>query len=76
MKILLISYHYSLGDSTGSLRPRSIAKYLPQNGIEVAVLTYRAQREEVSFDGNIIGVKNFTRDTVPLPVFYALRIWQ
>lgn len=76
MKILLISYYYSVSDSTGSLRPRAMAKYLPYNGIEVAVLTYRAQHETVSFVDNMIGVKDVTRDTVPLPVFYALRIWQ
>lgn len=76
MKILLISYHYSFSDSTGSLRPRAMAKYLPQNGIEVAVLTYRAQREAVSFIDNMIGVKDVTRDTVPLPFYYAWRVWQ
>lgn len=76
MKILLISYHYSFSDSTGSLRPRAMAKYLPQNGIEVAVLTYRAQSEAVSFIDNMIGVKDITRDTVPLPFYYAWRIWQ
>jgi len=53
-----------------------MAKYLPQNGIEVAVLTYRAQREAVSFDGNIIGVKDVTRETNFLPFYYAWRIWQ
>jgi Glycosyl transferase 4-like domain len=76
MKILFISYHYSLSDSTGSLRPRAMAKYLPQNGIEVAVLTYHPQREAVSFVGNMIGVKDVTRETVPLLVYYAWRIWQ
>lgn len=76
MKILIISYFYSLSDSTGSLRARAMAKYLPRNGIEVAVLACRAQNEEVSFVDNIIGVKDITRDTAPLPVFYALRIWQ
>jgi len=75
VKILVISYHYSFGDSTGSLRPRAMAKYLPQNGVEVAVLTYRAQREKVSFIDNMIGVKDLTRDTVPLPIYYAWRIW-
>ncbi len=76
MKVLLISYHYSFSDSTGSLRPRAMAKYLPQNGIEVAVLTYSAQREAVSFIDNIIGVKDITRETVSLPSYYAWRIWQ
>ena len=76
MKILLISYYYSLSDSTGSLRARAMAKYLPQNGIEVTVLTYRAQNEAVSFADNIVGVRDITRDTVPLLFFYALRIWQ
>jgi glycosyltransferase involved in cell wall biosynthesis len=76
MKILFISYHYSLSDSTGSLRPRAMAKYLPQNGIEVVVLTYLPQREAVSFVGNMIGVKDVTRETVPLLVYYAWRIWQ
>lgn len=76
MKILLISYYYSLSDSTGSLRARAMEKYLPQNGIEVAVLTYRAQSEAVSFVDNIVGVRDITRATVPLLVFYALRLWQ
>lgn len=76
MKVLLISYYYSLSDSTGSLRARAMAKYLPQNGIAVAVLTYCAQKETMSVVDNIIGVKDITRDTVSLPVFYALRIWQ
>lgn len=76
MKILVISYHYSFSDSTGSLRPRAMAKYLPQNGIEAAVLTYRAQHEKVSFVDNMIEVKDVTRDTVPLPIYYAWRIWQ
>jgi len=76
MKILLISYYYSFSDSTGSLRPRAMAKYLPQNGIEVAVLTYRAQREAVTFNDNIVGVKDITRDSVSLPRYFAWRIWQ
>ena len=53
-----------------------MAKYLPQYGVEVAVLTYRAQREAVSFVDNMIGVKDVTRDTVLLPIYYAWRIWQ
>ncbi|MCP2501620.1 MAG: hypothetical protein NCA08_08675 [Deltaproteobacteria bacterium] len=76
MKILVISYHYSFSDSIGSLRPRAMAKYLPQYGIEVAVLMYRAQREAVSFVDNMIGVRNVTRDTVPLPVYYAWHLWK
>ncbi len=76
MKILIIAYHYSFSDSTGSLRPRAIAKYLPINGVEVAVLTYSAQCAAVSFVDNIIGVKDITRETVSLPVYYAWRIWQ
>ncbi len=76
MKLLLISYHYSFSDSTGSLRPRAMSKYLPPNGVDVAVLTYRAQNEAVSYLDNIIGVKDITRDTVNLPVYYAWRIWQ
>jgi glycosyltransferase involved in cell wall biosynthesis len=53
-----------------------MAKYLPQYGIEVAVLTYRAQHEKVSIVDNMIEVKDVTRDTVPLPIYYAWRIWQ
>ena len=67
MKILLVSYYYSLSDSTGSLRARAMAKYFPKNGIEVAVLTYGAQKETVSFANNIIGVRDITRN---------MRIWQ
>ena len=40
------------------------------------MLTYRAQREAVSFVDNMIEVKDVTRDTVPLPIYYAWRIWQ
>ena len=76
LKILLVSYFYSMSNSTGSLRGRAMAKYLPQNGIDVTVLTYRPQKETVSFSGNIIGVMDITRNTVSLPVFFALRIWQ
>lgn len=76
MKILFISYYYSLSDSTGSLRARAMAKYFPQNGIDVAVLTYCAQDADVSFVDNVIGVRDISRDTVALPVFYAMRIWQ
>ena len=53
-----------------------MAKYLPQYGIEVAVLMYRAQREAVSFVDNMIGVRNVTRETVPLPVYYAWHLWK
>ena len=76
LKILLISYFYSMSDSTGSLRGRAMEKYLPENGIDVTVLTYCPQSEPLSFSGNIVGVRDITRKTVPLPVFYALRIWQ
>jgi len=76
MKLLIISYYYLLQDSTGSLRARAMAKYLPQNGIDVTVLTYRAQKQALTFSGNVIGVRDITRDTVPLPLFYLLRIWQ
>lgn len=76
MKVLIVSYYYSMTDSTGSLRARAMAKYLPQNGIEVAVLTYCAQADVISFGDNMIGVRDITRGTVPLPVFYAWRVWQ
>lgn len=76
LKILLVSYFYSMSDSTGSLRGRAMAKYLPQNGIDVAVLTYRPQSESISFSDDIVGVKDITRKTVLLPFFFALRIWQ
>ena len=76
MKILLISYFYSMSDNTGSLRGRAMAKYLPENGIDVTVLTYRPQNESLSFSGNTVGVRDVTLKTVASPVFYALRIWQ
>jgi glycosyltransferase involved in cell wall biosynthesis len=76
MKILVISYHYSFSENTGSLRSRAMVKYLPKNGIEVAVLSYRAQRDAVSFTDDMVGVKDVNRDTVPLPVYYAWRIRQ
>lgn len=76
MKILLISYYYSLSESTGSLRARAMAKYLPKNGIDVAVLSYRAQDEVVYFGDDMIGVRDITRETVLLPFFYAMRVWQ
>ena len=76
MKILLISYYYLFKDNTGSLRAQAMAKYLPQNGIEVAVLTYCAQSNPVSYCDGVVGVRDITRETVSLPVFYALRILQ
>ena len=65
-----------MSDSTGSLRGRAMAKYLPANGIDVSVLTYRPQNESLSFSGDIVRVRDITRKTVSLPVFFALRIWQ
>ena len=48
-----------MSESVGSRRGLAMAKYLPQNGIEVAVLTYRSQAEEVSFGHNLIGVRDY-----------------
>lgn len=76
MKILLISYYHLQSDSTGSLRVRAMEKYFPQSGVDVAVLTCREQNEEITFCGNVVGVRDITRKTVPLPLFYISRIWQ
>jgi glycosyltransferase involved in cell wall biosynthesis len=65
-----------MDNSIGSARPKAMAKYLPQNGIEVSILTYRAQNEEITFNGRVVGVKDITRDTVQLPIYYFWRIWQ
>ena len=76
MKVLLVAIHHLVPDSTGSLRSRAMAKYLPRSGVEVDVLTYRAQRERVTVDGNVIGVRDITRESAPMPVYVAWRLWQ
>jgi glycosyltransferase involved in cell wall biosynthesis len=76
MKILLVSYFYLFKDSTGSLRAQAMAKYLPQNGIDVAVLTYCAQSSPISFADGVVGVTDITRETVHLPFFYVIRALQ
>lgn len=76
MKILLVSYYYLFKDNTGSLRAQAMSKYLPQNGINVTVLTYCAQSSPISFVGDVVGVTDITRETVSLPIFYAMRILQ
>lgn len=75
MRLLLVSYFYLFNESTGSLRARAMARYLPRLGVDVSVLTYRKQQEVLSYQENVIGVKNVTRDTSS-PVFYfAWRLW-
>ena len=76
MKILLVSYYYLFKDNTGSLRAQAMAKYLPQNGIDVAVLTYCAQSSPISFAGGVVGLTDVTRETVPLSFFYVMRALQ
>lgn len=74
-KILLISYHYTDSDSTGALRPKAMAKYLPQFGVDVTVLAYFPQRDAIRFNGNMVSVRDLTRETVPLALYYSWRIW-
>jgi glycosyltransferase involved in cell wall biosynthesis len=76
MKIILVSYYYLFKDNTGSLRAQAMAKYLPQNGIDVAVLTYCAQSSPISFADDVVGVTDISRETVSLPFFYAMRALQ
>ncbi len=76
MKILLVSYYYLFKDNTGSLRAQAMAKYLPQNGLDVTVLTYCAQSSPISFADGLVGVTDVTRETVPLPFFYVFRLLQ
>lgn len=76
MRLLIISYYYLLSDSTGSLRPRAMTKYLPSFGVEVSVLTHGQQRNILSVQKKVIAVKNVTRDSSFLPFYYAWRIWQ
>ena len=76
MKILLVSYHYADNDSTGALRPRAMAKYLPLHGIQVTVLTYCAQPKEISFAEDVVGVRDVTRENFPLMAYYAWRVLQ
>ncbi len=58
MEILLISYYYSDQDSTGSLRARAMAKYLPLYGVNVTILTSSIQKSAIKFDKNVIFVKD------------------
>jgi glycosyltransferase involved in cell wall biosynthesis len=76
MKLLLVSVHHAHPDSIGALRPRAMAKYLPRHGVEVDVLTSRVQREDVTYDGSVIGVRDVTRQSASLPVYVAWRLWQ
>lgn len=76
MRLLLISYYYLFSESTGSLRPHAMRRYLPQSGVEVSVLTYRQQRDSISYQDDVIGVKNVTREASFLPFYFAWRIWQ
>lgn len=63
MKILLISYYYLEENSTGSLRARAISKYLPQNGIQVTVLTANNQSDQITYIPNIISVKDINNQS-------------
>lgn len=74
-KIILIAYHYTNSDSTGALRPKAMAKYLPQFGVDVTISTYCPQRDAILFDGNIVAVRDLTRETIPLAIYYLWRIW-
>ena len=74
-KILLISYHYENSDSTGALRPKAMAKYLPQFGVDVTVLAYCPQRDAILFNGDIVSVRDLTCETVPPAIYYLWRIW-
>ena len=58
MKILLISYYHLDEESSGSLRGRAIAKYLPLNGIDVTVLTANHQKKDLMISGNVISIKD------------------
>ena len=60
MKILIISYHHSDENSTGSRRSRALGKYLPKFGIPASVLTYSEQQTESSFDEAAIIIANNT----------------
>ncbi len=67
MKILLIAYYYPPINSGGTMRPFKMAKYLPQFGHEVTVLTHRYGKSIIE-EGNpgIIRISDisFNRDRV------------
>ena len=72
-RVLLIAYHCASDDSVGALRPSAMAKYLPQNGIDVTVLACRAQREDIVIERDRIWVQDLTRETISVPIYYAWR---
>jgi len=53
-----------------------MAKYLPRLGVDVTVLTYRKQKELISFHEDVIGIKNVTKETVPTSFYFPWRVWQ
>lgn len=65
-----------MNESTGSLRPRAMAKYLRKGGVNVFPLVYSAQKEDIIFDGSIINVRDLTRETTTGLIYCTWRIWQ
>lgn len=75
MRILVVTYQYLLPDSVAARRPIAMARYLPRHGIDVSILTY-SPGGALQFEGNVAGVRDLTRETVPFPVYAAWRLWQ
>jgi len=73
-RVLLIAYHCASDDCVGALRPAAMAKYLPQNGIDVTVLAGRNQSEDVVIECDRIWVRDLTRETLTVPIYYAWRV--
>jgi hypothetical protein len=76
LRLLVVSYQFSHRDSTASLRPRAMAKYLPRYGVDVTILTCGETAAEIECDESVIRVKDITRGSVGRPRYYAWRIWQ
>jgi len=56
-KVLLITYHYPPQPAIGGLRPRGLAKYLPEYGWQAIVLTPKMPGGE-RFEGGVIETGN------------------
>lgn len=61
MKILLIAYYYPPINTGGTVRPMKMAKYLPQFGHRVTVLTHTYDKTDLS-DSDVLRIKDISHN--------------